>query len=212
MNKLTALLTITLLITACQKSTSPSQEQTASTDSSDVKLVKEISLEDSFWNSLAMQCDSIFKGLSSYPSDAEDSFFGKELVANFNNCTDTQIQIPFHVGDNTSRTWIFSRLENGKIQLKHQHLHDDGSVDEVSNYGGTSDGGEVITKQGITNIHVHFPADDFTKQLLPEASTNVWTIELISDKNTAQDVMTYNLYRHSKKRFIASLSKTPEIE
>ena len=208
MNKLTALLTLTLLLSACQKSTAPKQELVKPNNNVAVEQVKEASLEESFWNALTEQCTHIFTGQSSYPSTPEDSFYGKELVANFINCTDTQIHVPFHVGDNKSRTWIFTKLDNGKLQLKHQHLHDDGSADEVSNYGGTADGGEITVTQGVKSIHMHFPADDFTKKLLPEASTNVWTIELISNGNPAQDAMTYNLYRHNKKRFIASLTKT----
>ena len=207
MNKFTALLTLTLILSACQKSVTSEQETVEVKNNVNLEQIKEVTLEESFWNALTEQCTHIFTGQSSYPDNPEDSFYGKKLVANFSNCTDTQIQVPFHVGDNKSRTWIFTKLDNGKLQLKHQHLHDDGSADEVSNYGGISDGGEISINGQLKTMHVHFPADDFTKQLIPEASTNVWTIELISNGNAAQDSMSYNLYRHSKKRFIASLTK-----
>jgi hypothetical protein len=39
-----------------------------------------------------------------------------------------------HVGENRSRTWIFSRTVQG-ILLKHHHRHEDGSEDAVTQYG-----------------------------------------------------------------------------
>ena len=207
MHKLTALLALTLLLTACQKSVTTELESVKPNNNVTTQQLKETGLEESFWYALSQQCTHIFTGQSSFPDNPEDSFYGKTLIADFAHCTDTEIRVPFGVGENKSRTWIFSKLDNGKIQLKHQHLHDDGSVDEVSNYGGISTGGEIVINEQSKTIHVHFPADDFTKKLLPEASTNVWTIELITNGDSNQDTMTYNLYRHNKKRFIAALKR-----
>ena len=207
MHKLTALLSLTLLVSACQQSVTTELESVKQNNNVTTQQHKEVGLEEAFWNALTQQCTHIFTGQSSFPDTPEDSFYGKKLVANFINCTDTKIHVPFHVGDNKSRTWIFSKLDNGQIQLKHQHLHDDGSVDEVSNYGGISTGGEIEINELSKTIHVHFPADGFTKKLLPEASTNVWTIELVTYNYSNQDAMTYNLYRHNKKRFIAELKR-----
>ena len=207
MKKLTTFLTLILMVSACNKPVTPELKSIKPNNAVVVQKNTETELEEAFWNALLQQCTHVFTGMSTYPDNPEDSFYGKELVANFINCTDTKIHVPFHVGDNKSRTWIFSKLDNGKIQLKHQHLHDDGSVDEVSNYGGISTGGDIKINDLSKTMHVHFPADDFTKKLLPEASTNVWTIELITYSYSNQDVLTYNLYRHGKKRFLAKLTK-----
>ena len=207
MKKLTIFLTLILMVSACNKPVTTELKSTRANNAVVVQKNTETELEDAFWNALLQQCTHIFTGQSTFPDTPEDSFYGKNLVANFINCTDTKIHVPFHVGDNKSRTWIFSKLDNGKIQLKHQHLHADGSVDEVSNYGGTSIGGDIEINELSKTIHVHFPADDFTKQLIPEASTNVWTIELITHSYSNQDVLTYNLYRHGNKRFLAKLEK-----
>lgn len=207
MNKLSALLLALSLTLGCQKLTVTQQQNMPENEIQTAKQTPQLSLEQTFWLALEKQCGSTYRGQSSYPSDPEDSFYGKTLIADFAECSKHEIRVPFTVGNNKSRTWIFSKLDNGKLQLKHQHLHDDGSVDEVSNYGGVSDGGDIQINGDQTNLHVHFPADTFTKQLIPEASTNIWTIELIVDEANNKNSMSYNLYRHSKKRFIAELKR-----
>ncbi len=201
MNKLLKLSTIILssfLLLGCK---SPSLDSSLS-----IVQVEKSSFENTFWNSLEQQCGSIYKGKSSFPDSPEDSFYGKTLVANFSSCTLTEIRVPFEVGENKSRTWIFTKLPNGKIQLKHQHLHDDGRVDEVSNYGGVSSLGQI--DQNTKTMHLHFPADEFTKQLIPAASSNIWTIEMSSNLENGKSSLGYYLFRHDKKRFIANLYKT----
>jgi hypothetical protein len=50
-------------------------------------------------------------------------------------CRDDEIQIPLHVGENRSRTWILTRTAEG-LRLKHDHRLEDGSDDPVTQYGG----------------------------------------------------------------------------
>lgn len=149
-----------------------------------------------FYNTLASFCGQRFIGKSTFPTDPEDSFYDKILIATFVSCDEKEIRIPFSVGDNHSRTWII-RMTNKGLQLKHQHLHDDGTPDEVSNYGGyaNADG---------SNRSQFFPADDFTADLIPAAATNVWNLELSEDYET----LTYYLERHNKPRFKAVLKKS----
>jgi len=86
--------------------------------------------------------------------------------------------------------------ENG-LQLKHQHLHEDGTPDGDTNYGGT-------TNTNGTAFAQAFPADEFTQQLIPAASTNVWNLSLSDDKES----LTYYLERHDKPRFKATLKRS----
>ena len=106
----------------------------------------------------------------------QDSFAGKLLVAEFKKCSDSEVRVPFAVGDNTSRTWVFTKTDAG-ARLKHDHRHADGSLDEVTNYGGdaSSDG---------TELSQSFAADAFTAELIPDAATNVWTVSLSEDLQT----------------------------
>ena len=199
------LLGLTLFLCACQSAISPNASLRAqSSQSLD-------DLQDAFWESLTRNCGKTFIGVSSFPDDPEDSFFGKSLKAKIDTCSDKEIHVPFHVGTNTSRTWIFTRGKDG-LQLKHQHLHNDGSPDEVSNYGGMASTGNSALVQASSNTEVSqvslsFPADDFTKQLIPDAATNVWTLTILSSPSNEFAGITYYLTRHNQPRFKASLAR-----
>ena len=147
-----------------------------------------------FFEQLAALCSNRYVGEMTFPTDGQDSFMGKELVAEITTCDEQQVRVPFAVGDDTSRTWVFSKTDKG-VSLKHDHRHADGSVDEVSDYGGDSaSAGSALTQS--------FPADQFTQALIPAASTNVWSITLSADHQQ----MTYHLERHNKPRFTAVLN------
>ncbi len=151
--------------------------------------------QQAFYKTLQSLCGSRYEGKSVFPEDPGDDFRGALLVAHFEHCTDDEIRIPFHVGENRSRTWILRRLSNG-LQLKHDHRHDDGSEDDISRYGGTT------TTPG-TALEQSFPADAYTADLIPEASTNRWVLILSDDASQ----LTYYLERHDKLRFRAVLKR-----
>src|SRR5690606_7850917 len=89
-------------------------------------------------------------------------------------CERNSIRIPFFVGEDRSRTWALT-LEDNRIELKHDHRHEDGSEDEITQYGGTA------SNSGLASLQV-FPADEFTAELLPAAASNVWWIGLDEDR------------------------------
>lgn len=130
-----------------------------------------------------------------FPATGQDAFAGKLLVATFKTCTSREVRIPFAVGEDTSRTWIISRTADG-LQLKHDHRHADGTEDEITMYGGDSLADGSASSQS-------FGADEHTKQLIPDAATNVWTISLADEGNR----LTYSLQRHGKPRFEAVLER-----
>lgn len=87
------------------------------------------------------------------------------------SCASTEVRIPFHLGANRSRTWVITRTATG-LRLKHDHRHEDGSEDAITQYGGdTRDSGTIVRQE--------FYADSHTATLIPAARTNVWTIEVI---------------------------------
>ena len=139
---------------------------------------KELSL--TFWNTLKSHCGNAYEGTLEIPED-DEAFGGKRLVMHVRSCTENEIKIPFYVGDDKSRTWIFT-LNEGIISLKHDHRHEDGTMDAVNFYGGTA------SNQGKADIQF-FPADALTQSLIPDAATNVWWIT-IDDTS-----FTYNLRR-----------------
>jgi hypothetical protein len=123
-----------------------------------------------FWASLQALCDSAFEGKVVEAPPADTTFAGKTLTMHVRECSPTVIRIPFHVGEDRSRTWVLTRTASG-IRLKHDHRHEDGTEDKVSQYGGDS-------RAGATPNTIEFPADAQTVGIIPEAKTNVWTIEL----------------------------------
>lgn len=158
----------------------------------------EIVGETSFWNSLKALQGKTFEG-TIVNAPANDDFFGKKLVMHVLYSDDEKILIPFNVGDNLSRTWIFTN-KNNRILLKHDHRMKNGENDKITMYGG------IASNQGTSTMQV-FPADEETQKLIPAAFSNVWWVTL--ENNT----FTYNLRRIGSDRvFTVSFNLTKEIE
>ncbi|MFD2366626.1 hypothetical protein [Pseudoduganella sp. GCM10020061] len=150
---------------------------------------------DAFFAKLGSLCGATFEGASVFPRDAGDAFAGKKLVANVAKCGTNEIRVPFIVGEDRSRTWIFTRTGGG-LELKHDHRHADGTPDEQTMYGGMASGSGSAHAQS-------FHADAYTAKLIPAAATNVWTVSLSPDGKT----LTYFLERDGKPRFKAELQR-----
>lgn len=143
--------------------------------------------QDKFWQSLRQLCGKAYKG-TIVSAPANDTVFkDKTLVMHVRACDDTRIRIPFFVGENRSRTWVFSKT-NQQLLLKHDHHHKDGLPDSITMYGGQTPNNGMATLQ-------MFPADQETMSMLPAAAANVWWVELIPGK-----YFTYNLRRMGTDR------------
>ena len=156
-----------------------------------------------FYDNLAALCGQSFDGkiISNDPQDAD---WAKEtLTMHVRDCSDTEIKIPLHVGENRSRTWIISKTDTG-LRLKHDHRHEDGEPDAVTMYGGdTSDGGST-TEQS-------FPVDQFSKDMfvregLDVSVTNTWILSLIPGES-----FTYALTRPNRD-FRAQFDLTQPVD
>ena len=124
---------------------------------------------EQFWNNLQKHCGKAYEGSLVLPEN-DPAFGGKRLTMHVRSCSANEIKVPFFVGDDKSRTWVFT-LKDGLITLKHDHRHEDGSEDEVTQYGGSASN----TGSATTQV---FPADQFTASLLPRAASNVWSVNL----------------------------------
>ncbi|TDB67434.1 hypothetical protein [Arundinibacter roseus] len=143
-----------------------------------------------FWQSLQQLCGNTYAGtVHSAPSN-DTLFAGKVLLMHVRACLDDQIRIPFVVGDDLSRTWVFTKNQTA-LQLKHDHRHKDGTSDKITMYGGSTTNSGSATMQ-------YFPADRQTTDILPAAGGNVWWIELIPNRS-----FTYNLRRMGSDRLIS---------
>jgi hypothetical protein len=129
---------------------------------------------DVFLARLNALCGQSFEGkvVTSDPLDA--NFANSRLLMHVRDCSPSEVRIPFHVGEDKSRTWVLTRTDAG-LRLKHDHRHEDGTEDELSQYGGDTAVAGTVTRQ-------EFPADEFSKELFltkgnPASVTNVWAVE-----------------------------------
>ncbi len=150
---------------------------------------------DQFMATLASVCSQRFEGAMTFPLDPKHDFAGKRLAAHIETCDTNVIRVPFKVGEDTSRTWVFTRSPAG-LELKHDHRHADGTPDAVTMYGG-------MAKPNGTALMQSFAADDYTGKLISGAATNVWTLTLSADGST----LIYHLERDAKPRFTAELKR-----
>jgi len=128
-----------------------------------------------FFDRLHALCGSAFEGRVTTADAADREMAASRLVMEVRQCTDDEIRIPFHVGADRSRTWMITRTGAG-LRLKHDHRHDDGTADAVTQYGGDTAGPGSARRQ-------EFPADAFSRDLfvrqnIPESITNVWAMEI----------------------------------
>lgn len=144
--------------------------------------------QDAFWQRLTVLCGQAFEGRMVEGTAASDAAFGAQrMVMHVRRCSENEIRIPFHVGENRSRTWIITRTPQG-LRLKHDHRHEDGSEDAVTQYGGDTVGAGTAAQQ-------EFAADEFTAKLIPAARTNIWTMIVEPGKS-----FTYGLRREAENR------------
>ena len=129
---------------------------------------------DRFMARLQSLCGQAFEGRLVTTDPADAAFAGKRLVMHVRECAANEVRIPFHVGDDRSRTWIVTRTAGG-LRLKHDHRHADGSPDELTMYGGDT------VAPGTPELQT-FPVDAESIALFRRTGrdvsvTNVWAME-----------------------------------
>jgi hypothetical protein len=149
-----------------------------------------------FFDRLKPLCGKAYEGRVVTTDAADKDFAGKRLVMRVADCGTDTVRIPFSVGEDRSRTWVITRLSDVRLRLKHDHRHEDGKEDTLSQYGGDTLGPESWTR-------VEFPADAFSKTLFlekgnPASVDNVWALEL-TDRVFAYELRRPN--RHFRVEF-----------
>ncbi len=130
---------------------------------------------DAFLSRLASHCGKAYAGRVRVdtPASPDSAFAGKTLVMHVRDCGPGAVSVPFHVGDDHSRTWVLTRTAAG-LRLKHDHRHADGSPDAVTMYGGDS--------ADVSATRVAFPVDAesiamFQREALAASVANTWAME-----------------------------------
>lgn len=135
----------------------------------------ELSAQDVFFEDIKSHCGNAYAGKLVSKDEADTDFVGKKMIMHVRECSDTELRIPFHVEDDHSRTWVITKTDAG-LRLKHDHRHEDGSEDAVTQYGGDT------IYDGAKSRQV-FPVDQFSidmflKEGLDVSIVNVWAVEI----------------------------------
>ncbi|WP_100656102.1 hypothetical protein [Alteromonas flava] len=143
-----------------------------------------------FFTDLKRLCGKAFAGTVRVDTPAGAGFSDQSLVMHVRECSEQEIRIPFHVGNDRSRTWVI-RYDKHGLSLKHDHRHEDGSEDRLTQYGGTS------TTAGYAQVQ-SFPADQFSQQMfvreaIPQSMDNTWQLLLYPNQ------FSYRMYRPARE-------------
>ncbi|PKL86984.1 MAG: hypothetical protein CVV22_02230 [Ignavibacteriae bacterium HGW-Ignavibacteriae-1] len=146
-----------------------------------------------FWDNLSAMCGKSFEGRLDSDSAKDPDVAGKILIMNVRKCSENEIKVPFVVGEDKSRTWIFTKIGD-RLQLKHDHRHEDGSEDDTNFYGG------MTSNAGRDTLQM-FIADQETVDMLDFAAFNVWMVELLANKHFAYSLRRIGTDRHFRVVF-----------
>lgn len=152
--------------------------------------------QDQFFDNLSALCGNAYEGRVVTTDAADADFASQRLMMHVRECSADEVRVPFHVGEDRSRTWVISRTDTG-LRLKHDHRHEDGAEDALTQYGGDTIGDGGATRQ-------EFPADEFSKQLfrdndIPVSVDNVWAVEVQPGETFAYELRRPN--RHFRVEF-----------
>jgi hypothetical protein len=198
-----------VLITCAIVSTSPFYGVTADNKPTEgPKIIKpaplvSIASHDAFFENLKQHCGNAYAGKVTVDNQDNGAFSGKKLVMHVRQCSDSELQIPFHVGNDASRTWLITKTGSG-LSLKHDHRMSNGEYDVSTMYGGhTIDAGWANAQS--------FPADQYSKELfvkqgIPQSNNNIWQMFVYPE------MFTYRLIREGREfRVDFDLSKPIDL-
>ncbi|WP_426040390.1 hypothetical protein [Brevundimonas sp. TWP2-3-4b1] len=152
--------------------------------------------QDVFMSRLNALCGQRFEGRVVTTDAADASFASQRLLMHVRDCSPEEVRIPFSVGEDRSRVWIVTRTAGG-VRLKHDHRHEDGTVDVLHMYGGDTASLGTAERQ-------EFPVDAFSIALFNAnaaavSTTNVWAMEVHPDRMFAYELRRAN--RHFRVEF-----------
>lgn len=167
-----------------------------------ISCAGEIDNQAQFFSNYDEFCGQAFSGVTNYVDLGSGELFeDAELTMIVRDCEEDVVRIPFHVDEDTSRTWIVRMSPQG-LHLSHDHRYEDGSQHDNNFYGGYAD------DEGTAFVQ-YFPADHRTIEDRPARAINRWGIEFDLDNMS----YFYRLYLDGEMRLEAEfdLSDPQEI-
>ena len=127
--------------------------------------------QQQWWTRLQALCGQAFEGRLVRAPEGDDTFRVARTVMHVRECSDDRVRIPLAIGDNLSRTWVFTR-EDGRLVFRHDHRLEDGRADAMTGYGG------MAPNAGSADVQM-FAADDITVSAIPgSGQRSVWLVEI----------------------------------
>lgn len=133
-----------------------------------------------FEAAFAPLCGKSFEGRIVTTDTQDDDWRAQRVVMHVRTCDPRYITVPLHVGEDRSRTWVLMQVGEA-WELRHDHRHEDGSEDALTQYGG-------FAATPADALRQEFPADQATKDLfdrenIPASKPNVWAVEIDPSSN-----------------------------
>lgn len=208
MNRLLTVLAVSTLLAACGDN-----DPVASGDNgAPTGVAEEQSPQELFMARLREHCGRAYEGriVANEPPMDDDPFEDARLVMHVRECSDGELKIPFHVGDDHSRTWVITRVAQGVegmegLRLKHDHRHEDGTDDDITMYGGD-------TANAGTPMRQEFPVDQESRDMFEAADmqvsmSNTWAMEI-----EANERFLYELSRPEGRLFQVEFDLSKPVE
>jgi hypothetical protein len=226
MNRIAILLAAGVLLAACDNDPAPPAPPTDAAPAEDAApegaaaaestgaptgVALEQSPQELFMARLADHCGRAYEGeiIANEPAQENDPFEGERLVMHVRECTENEIKVALHVGEDRSRTWVITRVAAGVegmdgLRLKHDHRTEDGMPADVTMYGGDTASQGSSTRQ-------EFPVDEESKAMFEEGDmavslSNTWAMEIEPDR------FLYELSRPEGRMFQVEFDLTQPVE
>ena len=158
-----------------------------------------------FLAGLAAVCGRAYAGriVANEPPQPNDAFEGRTLIVHVRTCEPGRMLVPFHVGEDRSRTFVLT-IVGDRLRLKHDHRHKDGTSDVLTMYGGQSLAAGTVSRQ-------EFPVDAdsqalFTREKREASNTNTWAMELHPGR-----MFAYELTRPGGRKFRVEFDLTKAV-
>ncbi len=140
--------------------------------------------EQAFLDNLASLCGQSFRGQETYMAEGRESWAHLDFVMHVTVCEDDRVYIPFHLSDDTSRTWMFLN-EDGRLRFRHDHSYPDGTPHDQTLYGGYADGNGTAFAQ-------HFPKDEYSREHLQGHFGREWRVVMDEEMTTFSYQLLYS--------------------
>jgi hypothetical protein len=148
-----------------------------------------------FMRNLAQHCGNAYNGQISRRPETDQLFRGDEvLTVHFRGCAQNELELPFHVEENRSRTWILTATTAG-IDLRHDHRHEDGSPEENTWYGAHTQAVNTANRQ------------EFLREGDDDGVVSGWAIEIVPGER-----YTYGTIRDGDWNYRLDFDLTTPVE